>query len=109
MAIFCHRDFNLAALKTFYDGKNMLPVILGNSEDCIPDSVQNSDLESTMASVLSVIYINVESREVDDCHRIGKSNNGSKKNILDLSIRSIARKHSLTGSNWRELILKNIC
>ena len=32
MAIFCRRDFNLAALKTFYDGKNMPPVILGNSE-----------------------------------------------------------------------------
>ena len=31
-AIFCRCDFNLAALKTFYDGKIMLPVILGNSE-----------------------------------------------------------------------------
>ena len=35
MSIFSRRDFNLAALKTFYDGKNMLPVILGNSEACI--------------------------------------------------------------------------
>ena len=32
MAIFCCCDFKFAALKTFYDGKNMLPVILGNSE-----------------------------------------------------------------------------
>ena len=32
MTIFCRHDFNLAALTT---GKNMPPVILGNSEGCI--------------------------------------------------------------------------
>ena len=37
MAIFCCRDFNLAALKTFYDGKNMPPVILGISEGWLYD------------------------------------------------------------------------
>ena len=55
----------------------------------IPDSVQDSDLESTVTSILSDIDVNVESREVEDCHRIGKSNNGSKKTI----IRFINRKH----------------
>ena len=33
-AIFCCRDFSLAALKTSYSGKNMTLVILGNSEGC---------------------------------------------------------------------------
>ena len=74
----------------------------------IPDSVQDSDLESTVTSILSDIDVNVESREVEGCHKIGKSNNGSKKTSLDLSIGSISRKHDLTGSNWRELIWKNI-
>ena len=47
-----------------------------------PDSVQDSDLESTVTSILSDIDANVESREVEDCHRIGESNNGSKKTII---------------------------
>ena len=42
-----------------------------------------------MTSILSEIDVNVESREVEDCHRIGKSNNGSKKTI----IRFINRKY----------------
>ena len=46
----------------------------------IPDSVQDSDLESTVTSILSDIDVNVESREVED--KIGKSNNGSKKTII---------------------------
>ena len=43
----------------------------------IPDSVQDSDLESTVTSILSDIDVNVESRELEDCHRIVKSKNGS--------------------------------
>ena len=70
----------------------------------IPGSVQDSDLESTVTSILSDIDINVESKEVQDCNRIVKSNDGSKRPSLDLSIGSIARKYYLTESNWRELI-----
>ena len=47
----------------------------------IADSVQDSDLESTVTSILSDINVNVESREVEDYHRIGKSNSGPKKTI----------------------------
>ena len=43
----------------------------------IPDCVQDSDLESTVTSILSDIDVNVESRELEDCHRIVKSKNGS--------------------------------
>ena len=56
----------------------------------IPDSVQDSDLGSTVISMLSDINVNVQSREVENCHRIGQSNNGSKKTI----IRFISRKYS---------------
>ena len=55
----------------------------------IPGSVQDSDLESTVTSILSDIDVNIESREEEDCHRIDKSNNGSKKTI----IRFINRKY----------------
>ena len=48
----------------------------------IPDSVQDSDLESTVTSILLDIDVNVESREMEDCHRIGESNNGSKRTII---------------------------
>ena len=58
----------------------------------IPDSVQDSDLKSTAASILSDIDVNVESREVEDCHRIGKSNNGSKKTIIRLVNRKCCKK-----------------
>ena len=70
----------------------------------IPESVQDPDLESTVTSILSDIDFNVESREVENCNSIDKSNNGSKKTIIRFTIRSIARKHCLTGNNWRELI-----
>ena len=55
----------------------------------IPDSVQDSDLELTVTSILSDIDVNIKSREEEDCHRIDKSNNGSKKTI----IRFINRKY----------------
>ena len=38
----------------------------------ISDRVEDSDLESTVTSILSDIGVNVESREVDGCHRISK-------------------------------------
>ena len=42
----------------------------------ILDSVQDTDLESTVTLILFDIDVNVESREVEDCRRIGKCNNG---------------------------------
>ena len=72
----------------------------------IPNSVQDSDLESTVTSILSDIDVNVESKEVEDCHRIGKSNNGSKKTIIRFINRKYCKKALLNRKHWRELILK---
>ena len=58
----------------------------------IPDSVQDSDHESTVTSILSDTDVNVESREVDECHRIGKSNNGSKKTMIRFVNRKYCKK-----------------
>ena len=42
----------------------------------IPDSVQDTDFEPIVTSTLSDIDVYVESREVECCHIIGKSQNG---------------------------------
>lgn len=43
---------------------------------------KNSDLESTVTLVLSDIAFKFESRKLE-CHRINKSNNGSKKTMIN--------------------------
>ena len=72
----------------------------------IPDSVHDSDLESTVTSILSDIDVNVESREVEDCHRIGKSNNGSKKTIIRFINRNYWRKALLNKKQLERIDLK---
>ena len=72
----------------------------------IPDSVQDSELESTVTSILSDIDVNVESREVEECHRIGKSNNGSKKTIIRLVNRKYCKKALLNRKQLEIIDLK---
>ena len=72
----------------------------------ILDSVQDSDIESTVASILSDIDVNVESREVEDCHRIGKSNNGSKKTIIRFFNRKHCKKALLDRKQLEKIDLK---
>ena len=57
----------------------------------IPDSVQDTELESRVTSTLSNTDVNVKSSEVEDCHRIGKSNNGSKKTNIRFTIRKYCK------------------
>ena len=72
----------------------------------IPDSVQDSDLESTVTSILSDIDVNVESREVEDCNRIGKSNNGFKKTIIIFINRKYCKKALLNRKQFEIIDLK---
>ena len=72
----------------------------------IPDSIQDSDLESTVASILSDIDVNIESREVEECHRIGKSNNGSKKTIIRFVNRKYCKKALLNRKQLERMIWK---
>ena len=72
----------------------------------IPDSVQDSDFESTVSSILSDIDVNVESREVEDCHGIGKSNNGSKKTIIRFINRKYCKKALLNRKQLEKIDLK---
>ena len=68
----------------------------------IPDSVQDTDLESTMTSILSDIDVIVESSEVEDCHRIGKSN-VSKKTIIRFNNRKYCKQALLNRKRLETL------
>ena len=72
----------------------------------IQDSAHDSNLESTVTSILSDIDVNVESREVEDCHRIGKSNNGSKKTIIRFTNRKYCIKALLNRKQLERINLK---
>ena len=69
----------------------------------IPDCVQDSELESTVTSILSDIDVNVESREVEEYHRIGKSNNGSKKTIIRFVNRKYFKKALLNRTQLERI------
>ena len=58
----------------------------------IPDSVDNNQLEDSVTEILTDINVNVESNDIEACHRIGKKDSriGSTKTI----IRFVNRKHT---------------
>ena len=72
----------------------------------IPDSVQDSGLESTVTSILSDIDDKVESRKVGDSHRIGKSNNRTKKTIIRFINRKYCKKALLKRKQFERIDLK---
>ena len=49
----------------------------------IPDSVPQKDLENKVVDILNAIGVNVSNDDFEDCHRIGKSQSISKKQLLD--------------------------
>ena len=48
----------------------------------IPDNVADNNLESTVISVLSDIDVQVEPRDVEACHTIGKATTKTQKTIV---------------------------
>ena len=48
----------------------------------IPDSVPQKYLENKVVDILNAIGVNVSNDDSEDCHRIGKSQNNSKKQLL---------------------------
>ena len=57
-----------------YERKNNLEIT------GIPDSVPQRDLENKVVDILNATGVNVSNDDFEDCHRIGKSLNNSKKN-----------------------------
>lgn len=79
----------------------------------IPNIVQDSDLESTVTeSIFPEIDVIVESREVEDNLRIGKSIElihkiDSKRPFLDLPIGNTVSKLQWIENTWKHLIIES--
>ena len=69
----------------------------------IPNSVPQKDLESKVVNILSAIGVNVSKDDFEDCHRIGKSRDNSKKTIVRFTNRKIVK-----DALYKRKQLKNI-
>ena len=60
----------------------------------IPDSIDDSNLENTIISMMSDINVNNEGNDIEACHRFGKPDvtSKSKKTIVHFANRKIAIK-----------------
>ena len=58
----------------------------------IPDDVDDQKLEEKVIEILDKIDVNVSSKDVEACHRIGKSKNSSKTTIVQFVNRKHAKK-----------------
>ena len=58
----------------------------------IPDDVKDEDLEEKVIKILDKIEVNVTSKDIEACHRVGKSRNNSKKTIIRFVNRKFAKK-----------------
>ena len=56
------------------------------------DDVEDEDLEEKVIKVVGKIEDNVTSRDIEACHRVGKSRNNSKKTIIRFVNRKFAKK-----------------
>ena len=66
----------------------------------IPDSVPQRDLENKVVDILNAIGVNVSNDDFEDCHRIGKSwNNSKKKQFLDSPIEKLLKMLCITERN----------
>ena len=57
----------------------------------IPDSLPQRDLENKVVDILNAISVNVSNDDFEDCHRIGKSRNNSKKTIGRFTNRKVVK------------------
>ena len=57
----------------------------------IPDSVQDNQLENTVIEIFNAIGVDAKSVDFEDCHRVGKSKNNSKKVIAILVNRKVVK------------------
>ena len=69
----------------------------------IPDDVEDEDLEEKIIKILDKIEVNVKSKDIEACHRVGKSRSNSRKTIICFVNRKFAKKALINRKS-----LKNI-
>lgn len=57
----------------------------------IPDTVKNDELENKVIEIFDAIGVEARSVDFEDCHRVGKSHNNSKKTIARFVNRKIVK------------------
>ena len=77
-----------------YSGRNNIEI------QGIPKTVKNKELESKVIDIFSALNISITSKDVEDCHSLGKDG----KNTI---VRSVNRKHCYQALN-RKMDLRKI-
>ena len=83
--------------------------------EVIPTSISDDELEKTTVGILNSMNVNLDSSDVEACHRIGRSKDGKpKKTIIHIinwnsarRLYSTEKKLSLVDINDDEIQLKN--
>ena len=65
----------------------------------IPENVPDNNLESTVISALSDIDVQVEPRDIEACHRIGKPTSKTQKTIVRFVNRKNCQKDLANKKN----------
>ena len=65
----------------------------------IPDTVQDNQLENKVIEIFDVIGVDSKSVDFEDCHRVGKSKNNSKKVKARFVNRKVVTMPSTKGNN----------
>ena len=69
----------------------------------ISNEIEDVDLEGKVIEILDKIEVNVSSKDIEACHRIGKSKDNSKKTIICFVNRKYAKKALLNRKNLKHL------
>ena len=69
----------------------------------IPDDVEDEDLEEKVIKILDKIEVNVTSKDIEACHRVGKSRNNSTKTIIHFVNRKFAKKALVNRKSLRNI------
>lgn len=69
----------------------------------IPDDIIDDDLENTVSKIMKDVDVQIESKDIEACHRIGKTDQrtGSKKTIVRFVNRKYCKKALLNRKNFR--------
>ena len=69
----------------------------------ISNEIEDVDLEGKVIEILDKIEVNISSKDIEACHRIGKSKDNSKKTIICFVNRKYAKKAPLNRKNLKHL------
>ena len=69
----------------------------------ISNEIEDVDLEGKVIKILDKIEVNVSSKNIEACHRIGKSKGNSKKTIIRFVNLKYAKKALLNRNNVKHL------